>query len=61
MSFQNCRLRNTYLCESLKTPLSVEPTKVNMLKCLKHCNIQDSRWITLVHHPGKFSVAKSLS
>ena len=61
MSFGNYKLQNTCLCKSLKH-LSVQPRTVNMLKSPKDCcNMDDSSFITFVHHSVKIYVAQTLS
>ena len=37
MYFLNYGLRNTWLGEGLKSPVSEDPSKSNMVNTLKHC------------------------
>ena len=51
MYLQNYRLRKTGLDNSLKSPVSEDPSTSNMVNGLKHCcNLNDSSFTILIDH-----------
>ena len=55
-------LRNTWLDNCLKSPVSKDPSTINMLNRPKHCSkLNDSTFTIFIDHCAGNSVRKNLS
>ena len=62
MYFWTYGLRKTWLDKRLKSPVSEDPSKCNIVNAPKHCsNPNDSTFTVFIDHCGGNSVAKSFS
>ena len=51
MYFRNFGLQNTWLDQCLKSPVSEDPSKSNMVNVPKHCgNLKDSSFTIFIDH-----------
>ena len=61
MYFRNYRLPKTWLDQCLKSPVSEDPTKSNMVNAPKHCsNLKETSLLYLLI-PGKSIVLQKVS
>ena len=61
MYFRNYGLSKTWLDQRLKSTVSEDPTKVNMVNAPKHCsNLKDTTFTIFISHWEANCVAKSL-
>ena len=61
MYFRNYGLPKTWLDQCLKTPVSEDPLKSNMVNVPKHCsNLKDTTFTIFISHWEANYVAKSL-
>ena len=62
MYFPYYGLRKTWLNESLKSPLSQDPWRSNMLRGIKNLgNLNGTTFTILIDHYGRKGVGKTLS
>ena len=61
MYFRNYGLPKTWLDQCLKSPISVDPTKSNMVNAPKHCsNLRDTSFTIFNNHWEVTCLTKSL-
>ena len=61
MYFRNYGLPKTWLDQCLKSPISEDPTKSNMVNAPKHCsNLRDTSFTIFINHWEVTFLTKSL-
>ena len=61
MYFRNYGLPKTWLDQCLKSPISEDPTKSNMVNAPKHCsNLRDTSFTIFINHWEVTCLTKSL-
>ena len=61
MYFRNCKLPKTWFDQCLKSPVSEDPTKSNMVNAPTHCsNLRDTSFTIFINHWEVTCLTKSL-